>query len=122
LATPAPLIPPAAPTIPLTDETKAAYQELYTKLEAAIVATADDDVLRGLNASQQAVDDTLTQDTAYRLHADTAQFAALLKQINSTNDGLKTLKDQIAALATHLAQGAAVIAAINKVLTLIPGA
>ena len=107
MATPSPAIPPAAPTIPLTDETRAAYEDLNTKIEDAIEATADAAIL--------------TKDTQYRLHTNTTQFAALLKQINQTNDGLKTLQDQIAAIASHIAAAGAVIGAIGKVLTLVPG-
>lgn len=121
MATPSPTIPPAAPTIPLTDETRAAYEDLNTKIEALIEATADAAILAALNASQQDVDDILTKDTQYRLHANTAQFAALLKQINQTNENLKTLQDQIAAVASHVAAAGAVIGAIGKVLTLVPG-
>ena len=121
MATPSPTIPPAAPTIPLTDETRAAYEDLNTKIEAMIEATADAAILAALNASQQDVDDILTKDTQYRLHANTAQFAALLKQINQTNENLKTLQDQIAAVASHVAAAGAVIGAIGKVLTLVPG-
>ena len=82
---------------------------------------ADAAILAALNASQQDVDDILTKDTQYRLHANTAQFAALLKQINQTNENLKTLQDQIAAVASHVAAAGAVIGAIGKVLTLVPG-
>ncbi|MGD0001434.1 MAG: hypothetical protein ABSE21_15155 [Bryobacteraceae bacterium] len=121
MATPSPAIPPAAPTIPLTDETRAAYEDLNTKIEAMIEATADAAILAALNTSQQDVDDILTKDTQYRLHANTAQFAALLKQINQTNDGLKTLQEQIGATASHIAAAGAVIGAIGKVLTLVPG-
>ena len=121
MATPSPAIPPGAPTIPLTDEIRAAYEDLNTKIESAIEATADAAILAALNASQQDVDDILTKDTQYRLHANTALFAALLAQINQTNDGLKTLQGQIAATASHIAAAGAVIGAIGKVLTLVPG-
>lgn len=122
MATPSPIIPPAAPAIPLTDEIRTAYEDLYAKIEAAIEGTADVELLRALNTSQQDVDDILTKDTEYRLHANTALFAALLKQINQTNDGLKTLKDQIGATASHIALAGDVIAAIGKVLPLVAGA
>jgi hypothetical protein len=115
---------PAAqqPTIPLTPEVRAAYQDLYNKYEAAIENTADPVVLGTLNGSQSNVDDVLTKDSMYRLHADTALFQALLKQINATNAELKTLKAQISAIASHIAIAGDILAAINRVLTLIPGA
>jgi uncharacterized protein (DUF2342 family) len=122
MATPSPVIPPAAPTIPLTDEIRAAYQDLYAKIETEIENTADVGILQALNTSQADVNNVLTMDAMYRLHADTAQFAALLKQINHTNDGLKTLQDQIGAIASHVAQAGAILGAISKVLTLVAGA
>lgn len=117
-----PANPPNQPTIPLTPEARAAYQDLYDKCEAAIENTADPAVLATLNDSQSNVDDILTKDAMYRLHADTALFEALLKQINDTNHDLQKLKDRVAAVASHIATAGAILAAINKVLTLVPGA
>ena len=113
---------PTAPTIPLPDAVRAAYQDLYAKLETAIENTTDPAALEALNAAQLNVDNTLTKDNMYRLQANTELFQALLQQINDTNSGLKTLQEQIAAIASHFATAADIIAAINKVLTLVPGA
>ena len=113
---------PSSPTIPLTAEARAAYDNLYAKLENAIQNTADVGILEALNSSKQDVDQVLTNDNMYRLHANTAMLDALVKQINNTNDGLKTLKDQIAAVASHIDETGDIVAAISKVLTLIPGA
>jgi hypothetical protein len=116
--------PPAdqtSPSIPLTDELRAAYKDLYTKYESAIESTTDVAILEALNASRLDVDDVLTKDTMYRLHANTELFAVLLKQINDTNEGLSTLKGQIAAVASHIALAGDIIAAINKVLSIVPG-
>jgi hypothetical protein len=107
-----------SPAIPLADDVRAAYQDLYDKYEASIEATTDPGVLAALNASQAAVDDILTKDAMYRIHADTGLFQALLAQIKSTNDDLKKLKDQIAAVASHVAMAGEIIAAIDKVITL----
>ncbi len=122
MSTPPPGNIPASPTIPLPDAVRAAYQDLYAKLETAIENTTDVAALEALNTAQLNVDNTLTKDNMYRIEANTELFQALLQQINDTNSGLKTLQDQITSIASHFATAADIIAAINKVLTLVPGA
>jgi molybdopterin converting factor small subunit len=113
---------PANPTIPLTPEVRAAYQDLYNKMQAELDGTMDGAVIEALNAWQPQVDQILRKDDEYRLSADTNIFEALQKQISDTNKGLKTLRDQISSIASHFAMAGDIIAAINKVFTLIPGA
>jgi hypothetical protein len=110
-----------APTIPLTLELRAAYQDLYDKYEAAIESTTDVGALEGMNASQLDVDNILTKDALYQLEANTALYDALLVQINSTNDDLKKLKAQMLAIANGVAIFGDVLGAIEKVLTMVPG-
>jgi hypothetical protein len=107
-------------TIPLTDDLRIAYRALYDQYEALIEATTDPGLLEALNASQTDVDNILTKDSMYRLHANTALYQALLEQINSTNDDLAALKKQIQTVASHVAEAGDVIAAITKVLSLVP--
>jgi hypothetical protein len=116
-----PSVPMGAPTIPLTPELRAAYQDLYDKYEAAIESTTDVGALEGMNASQLDVDNILTKDALYRLEANTALYDALLVQINSTNDDLKKLKAQMLAIANGVAIFGDVLGAIEKVLTMVPG-
>jgi hypothetical protein len=113
---------PVSPAIPLTDEVRAAYRDIYDKLEAAIEGTEDAAVLQALNPWVAEVDDILTKDDMYRLQANSAVFDALLQQINYTNIGLKKLQGQVASIASHFAMAGDIIAAIDKVLTLVPGA
>jgi hypothetical protein len=113
---------PPAPAIPLTPELRAAYQDLYNKYETAIENTTDIGALEALNASQLDVDNVLTKDGEYRLAANTALYAALLQQIDSTNVQLKTLQTQICAIANGVSTFADILGAIDKVLTLVPGA
>ncbi len=115
---------PAAPepvTIPLSTEVRQAYQDLYDAIEAAIETTKDTAVLEALNARQADVDNVLTKDDMYRLHANTALFKALMQQIDDTNEGLETLQKQISSIAAGFNEAGQVLAAINKVLSLIPG-
>jgi septal ring factor EnvC (AmiA/AmiB activator) len=112
----------ASPAIPLTPDVRAAYQDLYNKMQAVLDGTMDAAVIEALNAWQPQVDQILRKDDEYKLTADTNIFAALQQQIDSTNKGLKTLQDQISSVASHLAMAGDIIAAINKVFTLIPAA
>lgn len=113
---------PANPTIPLTPEVRAAYQDLYDKIQAALDSTMDAATVEALNTWQPEVDQVLRKDDLYKLSADTAIFSALQKQIKSTNQGLVTLRNQISSIASHFTMAADIIAAIDKVLKLVPGA
>jgi hypothetical protein len=122
MATPPVNTPPANPSIPLTPEVRAAYQDLYGKIQSGIDSTMDLATVQALNTCQAEVDQVLTEDDEYRLSSDTAIFSRLQKQIDSTNQGLETLRSQISSIASHFAMAGDIIAAIDKVLTLIPGA
>jgi hypothetical protein len=113
---------PPAPTIPLPPELRAAYQDLYNKFETAIENTTDVGALEALNASQLDVGNLLTKDGELQLAANTALYNALLDQINGTNVDLKALQTQILAISNGISTFADILGAINKVLTLIPGA
>lgn len=113
---------PANPSVPLAPDVRAAYQDLYVKIQAGIDSTMDLAAVQALNTWRDEVDQVLTKDDEYKLSADTAIFEALQKQITYTNQGLKTLRNQISSIASHFAMAGDVIAAIDKVLTLFPGA
>jgi hypothetical protein len=111
----------AGPTVPLTPDARAAYEALYATNETAIENTNDVELLKSLNATQLDIGNLLSADDQYRLNQNTAQFEALLKAINGTNAGLKTLQTKIAGIAGGIAKFADVVGAINKVLSVIPG-
>jgi len=113
---------PAAPQIPLGADVRAAYQDLYDKMQAQIDRTMDLAVIEALNTWQPQVELVLTKDDLYRLSADTAAFEALQKQINYTNEGLRALRAQILAIASHFTMAADILAAIDEALKLLPGA
>lgn len=113
---------PAGPSIPLSAEVRAAYEDLRNKIQAAIDSTMDAAALEALNPKWYEVDQVLTKDDQYKLTSNTAIFAALKAQIDSTNQGLKTLRAEIVSISSHFAMAGTVIAAIDKLLSLIPGA
>lgn len=111
--------PPGGPSIPLSPEVRAAYQNLYDKMQAALDSTMDLATIEALNAALPGVDEILTKDDMYRMSQDTAIFDALQEQISETNSDLKTLQAQIASIASHFAMAGDILAAISKVLTLV---
>jgi hypothetical protein len=120
LSTSLPPLPPSPPTIPLTPEIRAAYEDLYDKYEAEIEITTNLGVREALLASQTDVDDILSKDRMYRFDANTAALGELLTQIQGTNEDLVKLKAQIAAITSEISTAGEILAAINKVLTLVP--
>lgn len=117
MSTPAPL----PPTLPLSADIRAAYEDTYAKNQAAIEGTTDFDLLTTLNASQDDIGGLLSADDAYRIHADSAAFQALLTQIGTTNKGLKDLKAKVDKVAGDVGKFAMVAGAITKVLSMVPG-
>lgn len=109
------------PTIPLTPEARKAYQELFDKNEAAIESTTDVTVLDSLNDTQDAIGAVLSADNEYRLDQNTANFNALLTQINGANDSLKKLQKDVAGIASKISAFGDVAAGIVKVLSLVGG-
>jgi len=107
------------PSIPLTADQRTAYEALYEKLETAIQNTTDVDLLKSLNPTKDSIGDLISADDQYLIQQDTAQFKALLTAINTTNDGLKDLKKKIAGVATKISIFGDVLAAVNKILTLV---
>ena len=110
---------PAAPTIPLNDDLRAAYVDLYNKLETQYQSTADPTVLEAIGPQRDNVENILTKDDMYKFNQDTALFTALQAQITTTTDGLKTLQMQIQATASHFQTAADILGAVDKVLGLL---
>lgn len=111
---------PNLPAIPLTPDLRAAYADLYSKYETAIENTRDPGAKVTLMASQLDVQNILTKDDMYRLQANTALYTALLHQITTTNTNLASLKTQIESITSHISTFGDILAAITKVLTLVP--
>jgi predicted P-loop ATPase/GTPase len=111
---------PNSPTVPLTQEARAAYEKLYDECELAIQGTIDPNILQVLNDAEAPIVDILDKDDVCRLEADTVLFQELRVQINDANETLKDLKSQIAAIASHIATAGEILAAIDKVLTIVP--
>jgi len=108
---------PASPAIPLSADLRAAYQDLYDKLEAEYQTNPDATAREAIGPVRDNVEDVLTKDDLYKFNADTALFSALLQQIDDTNTGLKTLQSQIAATASHFKTADSIVAAASKVLS-----
>ncbi len=106
---------PPSPTIPLSADARAAYKDLYAKIEAEIENTTDVVALEALNPLQAQIDDVLDKDELYQLAKNTENFNAALKQLNDTNAALKTLQTQIGQTASHFKTAATILGAVTKV-------
>jgi hypothetical protein len=107
----------ASPAIPLPDDLRAAYENLYNLLETQYQSTADPVVLGAVGPARDNVGNILTKDDEYKLSQDTNIFAALQTQIASTNQGLQTLQTQIQSTASHFSTAGAILSAVTKVFT-----
>jgi len=109
------------PTLPLSADIRAAYEDVYAKNQAAIEGTTDFELLTSLNDSNDAIGSLLSADDQFHIHSDSATFQTLLTQIGVTNKGLKVLQTKIAGIAGDIGKFAMVASAINKVLSMVPG-
>jgi G3E family GTPase len=112
---------PAQPAIPLAPDVLAAYEALYKQYESAIENTADDKLLTSLNASQLAVANVIVLNNQAIIEQNSTAFAAVLKQLNTTNTGLTALQAQINKIASDIKVYAGILGGITKVLSMVPG-
>ena len=122
MSTPTGSTPLPAYTIPLTAAAKAAYKDLYNKIQAGLNSTMDLATVQALNQAWPQVDQVLDENDEYAMTQDTNIFTSLQKQIKSTNDGLTLLRSQISAIASHFSMAADILAAIDKVFTVMTSA
>jgi septal ring factor EnvC (AmiA/AmiB activator) len=122
MATPIGSTPPPAYTIPLTPAAKAAYKDLYDKIQVALNSTMDLATIQALNQAWPQIDQVLDENDEYAMTQDTNVFASLQKQIKTVNDGITQLRSQITAIASHFAMAGEIIAAIDKVLSVVTSA
>ena len=108
---------PTTPPKPTEADVYAAYQSALDTLNAECKAATGAATL-ALNDAAQALSDLMTTDNVVALQANTAAFTALTPDMKKANDALKTLKGQIAAVASGIANVGKVEGAINQVLNL----
>ena len=111
----------ATPTIPLTPETRQAYQDLYDKAELAVESTADGTILGSLNDTKDAIGAVLSEDNKARLAQDDASFKAVQAAIDAANKAMKKLAADIASVASTIKIFGDVAAGINQLLGLVSG-
>ncbi len=108
---------PTTPPQPTEAEVYAAYDSLLKTLNAECKAATGAATLP-LNDAAQVISDLLTNDNEVALQANTAAFKALTPEMKKANEALKTLKAQIASIASGIANVGKVEGAINQVLGL----
>lgn len=109
-----------APSFPLAPEVRAAYQDLYDKMQSAIDSTMDATTVEALNPGLNQIDEVLTKDDIYKLAQNTENLKGLKKQIQAANEDLMKLRDQVESIASHISLAGDIIAGIEKILTLVP--
>lgn len=110
---------PAAPTIPLSADLRSAYEDLRDKLDDEYANNSDGVAQATLQPARLNVRNVLDKDDEYRFAQDTALFSALLSQITSTTEALKTLQTQMNATLSHFQTASAILGAVTKVLGLL---
>jgi fumarate hydratase class II len=115
------VVPPAGatPTIPLTPETRQAYEDLYKKAELAVQATSDGTILGSLNDTKDAIGAVLSADNEARLAQDDASFKAVQTAIDAASDAMKKLAGDIAGVASKIKVFGDVASGINTVFSLL---
>ena len=108
---------PTTPPQPTEAEVYAAYDSLLKTLNAEC-KTATGAATQPLDDAAQAISDLMTIQNEVDLQANTAAFKALTPEMKKANDALKTLKGQIASIASGIANVGKVEGAINQVLGL----
>lgn len=104
----------------LAPEIRAAYQDLYSKVHAAVQSSMDLETVHILNKWQLEIDRTLIEFDEYGLTQDKARFYALQNQIRYVNDGIKELRNYMSSVASQFVPAGDVIIAIDRVLALMP--
>lgn len=110
------LTPPIAQPADLAD----AYQHLYDQLGKAYWHATDIDSKDLIHGTQMAIGDLLTALDEDELAGNTAQFTALLPKVKAVNDALKRVQESINQITKDIDTASMVLAAVNKLLTLVP--
>jgi len=111
----------AGSDFPLSPAVRSAYQSLYDALQSALDETMDAAAVEAMNPCLAMIDQVLTKDDIYRLASNTINLTALKRQIADTNKGLKTLREEVESIASHIELAGDILAGIDKVLTMVPG-
>lgn len=112
--------PPQTPAAaqPMEADVYAAYQAALDILNQQCESTMDPIAQQVLNDAAQPLSEMLTKENIAEMQAHAAAFTALTPQMCKSNDALKKLKDQIADIASKIADVGKVMGAIEGVLEL----
>jgi hypothetical protein len=97
-----------------------AYQDLFDILGTAYWHATDIDSKDLLHGTQAAIGDILTALDEDQLARNTCAFTAILPKVKAVNDALKQVQETITTITKDIDTAAQVLAAANKLLTLVP--
>lgn len=97
-----------------------AYQQLYDQLGTAYWHATDIDSKDLIHGTQTAIGDILTALDEDQLAGNSAQFTALLPKVKAVNDALKQIQESIKKITKDIDTASNVLAAVSKLLTLVP--
>ena len=99
-----------------------AYQALFDALGRAYWEASTVENKDLIHGAQESVGEIITAIDEQELADNTALFNQLAPKIKATNDALKKIQDQINNITRNISTAASVLAAIAKVLSLVPAA
>jgi hypothetical protein len=97
-----------------------AYEQLYDELGRAYWHATDIESKDLLHGTQAAIGDIITAMDEDELAENTAAFTAMLPKVKAVNDALKEIQDRITRITKDIDTASKVLAAVNKVLTMVP--
>ena len=102
-------------------DTAATYQAVYDNLGRAYWEASDIDNKDLIYGAQEAIGEIITALDQQGLATNTNLFLQLQPKIAAVNAALQTIKAQISTITKNVQTASAVIAVINKALSLFPG-
>ena len=97
-----------------------AYQAVYDALGKAYWESSDLTMKDQVQGARDAVYDIITQIDEAELEANTANFVAIMPEINAANAALKCIQVDIAKITKNIQTAGTVVAVISKVLSHFP--
>ena len=104
----------------VTSDPADAYQAVYDALGKAYWESSDLNMKDQVQGARDAVYNIITQIDEADLEVNTANFIAIMPEINAANAALKCIQVDIAKITKNIQTAGTVVAVISKVLSLFP--